>query len=91
MGLAAVESMCAKGTRLVAKLWQGICAVGNAVGLVVNLVILAVFYFLIFGPFALLARLFSRDPLDLRGANRESYWCPREPEDTSLDRARRQS
>ena len=74
-----------------AKLWEGICAVGHAIGLVVNFIILAIFYFAIFGPFALIARLFSRDPLGLRGADRESFWTPREPEDTSLERARRQS
>jgi len=77
--------------RRVAKLWQGVCAIGHGIGLAVNAVILAVFYFLIFGPFALLARLFSRDPLTLRDATRASFWQPRETEEPSLERARRQS
>ncbi|MFW6161246.1 MAG: SxtJ family membrane protein [Planctomycetota bacterium] len=74
-----------------AKLWQGVLGVGHAIGLVVNFLILGVFYFLIFGPFALLARLFARDPLDLARDGRESFWSPREPEEPSLERARRQS
>ena len=74
-----------------AKVWQGIRAVFHALGLAVNVIVLAVFYFLIFGPFALLARLFSRDPLALRAAGRQSFWVSRELDEPSLERARRQS
>ncbi len=77
--------------RRVAKLWQGIRVVGHGIGLAVNAVILAFFYFFIFGPFALLARLFSRDLLALHEGGRESFWHPRKPEEPSLERARRQS
>jgi len=77
--------------RRVAKLWQGIRAVGHGIGLAVNAAILAVFYFFIFGPFALVARLFARDPLTLRDDGRESFWQAREPKEPSLERARHQS
>ncbi|MBL7223042.1 MAG: hypothetical protein ISS72_04240 [Candidatus Brocadiae bacterium] len=73
------------------KLWQGIRAIGHGIGLVANFVVLAVFYFLIFGPFALVIRLFRRDMLGLGGAERQSFWVPREPDEPSLERARRQS
>ncbi len=74
-----------------AKLWYGICTVGHGIGLVVNAVILALFYFLVFGPFALFARLFSGDALALRCGDRPSFWCARRPDEASLERARRQS
>ena len=73
------------------KLWQGIRAFGHGIGLVANFVVLALFYFLIFGPFALVIRLFRRDLLGLGGAERESFWEPRERTEPSLERARRQS
>ena len=76
---------------MASRLWQGICAVSHGVGLAVNFIILAIFYFLIFGPFALVARLLGRDFLGLRHGDRESFWAEREAEKPSLERARRQS
>ncbi len=73
------------------KLWEGIRAAFHAVGLATNFVLLALFYFLVFGPFALLVRLLRRDFLALRPSGRSSFWRPREPEEPSLERARRQS
>ena len=75
------------GTRL----WQAICATFHAFGLVVNLFILAIFYFLIFGPFALVVRLLGRDFLGLRRAERETFWTTRRAEEPSLERAKRQA
>jgi len=73
------------------KLWQGICGLFHAVGLVANFVLLTLFYFLIFGPFALVARAMRRDLLGLGGRERDSFWTKRPPEQASLERARRQS
>ena len=73
------------------KLWRGVKRVFHALGLVQNLVLLGVFFFVLFGPMALLIRLFRRDMLALRGGDRKSFWLPRPPEDTSLERAKRQS
>ena len=75
------------GTRL----WQGIRAVFHAIGLAVNVLVLAIFYFLIFGPFALVVRLFGRDLLGLRRADRQTFWAKRRAETPSLDRARHQA
>jgi len=73
-------------------LWQGLKKVFHALGVVQNFVLLAVFYFLLFGPMALLIRLFRRDLLGLRRRREcETFWQPRPPEQTSLERARRQS
>ena len=72
-------------------LWQGLKKVFHALGLVQNFVLLAVFYFLLFGPMALLIRLFGRDLLGLRRRECETFWQPRPPEQTGLERARRQS
>ena len=75
------------GTRL----WQAIGATFHAFGLVANLFILAIFYFLIFGPFALVVRLLGRDFLGLRRGERETFWTTRRAEEPSLERAKRQA
>jgi hypothetical protein len=72
-------------------LWHGIKRFFHALGLVQNFLILAIFYFLLFGPFALIARLSGRDFLGIRRSDRASFWRTRPAEDLSLARARRQS
>ncbi len=72
-------------------LWRGIKRLFHGLGLVQNVLLLAVFYFLLFGPMALIVRLVKRDMLDIRGSDRPSFWTRRPPEEPSLERARRQS
>ncbi len=53
---------------------------GLLLGKVVNPVILAALFFLVFTPVALLLRLFGRDPLRLRpDPGSDSYWLARQP------------
>ena len=73
------------------RLWHGIRKAFHGLGLVQNFVLLAIFYFVLFGPLALIARLAGRDWLDIRHPDRESFWKPRRQEEPSLERARRQS
>jgi hypothetical protein len=73
------------------KLWRGIQQTFHAIGLAETFVLLALFYFLILGPVALIARVARRDFLGLKGRGRDSFWRKRPPEQISLERARRQS
>ena len=73
------------------KLWTCLKQFFHKLGLVQNFIILAVFYFLLFGPFAIVSRLFKRDLLGLRTRGRESFRHKRRQTDPSLERARRQS
>ncbi|MFP4057776.1 MAG: hypothetical protein ACLF0G_13000 [Candidatus Brocadiia bacterium] len=73
------------------KLWHGLRKAFRALGLAQNFLLLAVFYFLLFGPLALVVRLARRDLLGTRRADRESFWQERPAEEPSLERARHQS
>jgi hypothetical protein len=58
-------------------LYVGLTLVGMPIGLVVNFILLAVFYFLLLTPLALVFRLIGRDPLCRKfDAAAESYWVP---------------
>lgn len=48
-----------------------------ALGYVNSRILLTLVYFLIFVPYAVVSRLAGRDPLDLRGGPRTSYWHKR--------------
>lgn len=72
-------------------IWHGIKRFFHGLGLVQNFLLLAVFYFVLFGPMALVARLAMRDLLDIHHPDRESFWKPRPAEEPSLKRARHQS
>jgi len=72
-------------------IWHGIKRFFHGLGLVQNFVLLAIFYFLLFGPFALIIRLTGCDLLGLRHGDRESFWRPRPQIEPSLERARHQS
>jgi len=72
-------------------LWRAVRKGFHALGLAQTFVLLALFYFLLFGPFALIARLSGRDFLGLRRAEGASFWRKRPPEQPTLERARRQS
>ena len=73
------------------KLWLGIKKVFHTLGLVTNFILLALFYFVPVGIYALFARLARRDFLDVRSGDRQSFWKPRRLEEPTLERARRQS
>jgi len=73
------------------KLWASIKRFFHKVGLVQNFVLLAVFYFVLFGPLAILVRLTGRDLLNLKEKGTESLWHKRRQVEPSLERARRQS
>ena len=45
-----------------------------ALGYVNSRILLTVIYVVFFIPYGILSRMFGRDPLDLRGERRESYW-----------------
>ena len=49
-----------------------------ALGWVNSRILLTIIYFLMFLPYGILSRLFGRDPLNIRGSRRESYWHKRE-------------
>jgi len=73
------------------RLWNGIKKVFHALGLAQNFILLAVFYFVLFGPFALVGRLTGRDFLGIRDPERKSFWKKRRAVEPTLERARRQS
>ena len=57
-----------------------ISAIGLPIGIVVSFVILAVLYFGVFTPIALIFRLLGRDALHRRfDASAKTYWTPRQP------------
>ena len=90
-GMARVTSPVTGASSVGKRLWSGVKRAFHALGLAQNFIFLAIFYFLLFGPMALVARLTGRDFLGLRHPDRESFWQKRPPEDLSLERAKRQS
>jgi hypothetical protein len=69
------------------KFWQAWKRIGQFIGDQVGRVVLTVFYFTLFVPFALGVRLFG-DPLALRPSNR-AIWLERKTQDLTLDDSRR--
>jgi hypothetical protein len=69
--------------------WQVWKARAHDIGQFQSRVLLTVFYFTIFVPFALVMRLFS-DPLLLRRGTRSTNWCEWPAREAGLDAARRQ-
>jgi hypothetical protein len=70
------------------RFWEGWKRVGQWIGDMVARVILTLFYFTIFLPFGLMARLFS-DSLGLKTTGRE-HWVRRGVSDKSLEDVRSQ-
>lgn len=102
-GLAIVWAVVALATGaailLLSLAWPGaarivyvaLSAIGLPVGFVVSFVLLAVFYFLLLTPVALLFRLIGRDSLHRRfDRAADSYWIARKPT-AGLDRYFHQS
>jgi len=75
---------------LLRRIWRAWKRLGQAINDFVARVVLTVFYFTIFAPFALGARLFS-DPLDVKSRAHASGWVERETHDRALEDARRQA
>jgi hypothetical protein len=74
---------------LLKQAWELWKRFGRFMGDVLARVVLTIFYFTIFVPFAAIAKAFT-DPLHLKPAQRATFWLPREPRDQTLDDARRQ-
>jgi uncharacterized membrane protein YqaE (UPF0057 family) len=74
----------------VAKLFhRGWYTLAFALGWVNSRILLTIIYYLIFLPYGIISRLAGRDPLDLRGAPRESYWHKREKKRQSREQFER--
>lgn len=69
--------------------WSRWRALSRAAADLLARIILTVFYFTLFVPFAL-ARMLLSDPLRLRPRNQPRQWLPRVTRDRTLDDARRQ-
>ena len=69
------------------KVWQVWKRIGQFIGDQVGRVVLTVFYFTLFMPFALGVRLFA-DPLGIRPLNRPK-WLERRTQDLTLEDSRR--
>jgi hypothetical protein len=69
------------------KFWHAWKRIGQFIGDQVGRVVLTVFYFTLFMPFALGVRLFG-DPLAIRPSHRAA-WLERKTQDLTLDDSRR--
>jgi len=69
--------------------WQTWKTRAHDVGQFQSRLLLTVFYFTVFVPFAVLTRLLG-DPLRLRRNMRDTDWCEWTARDSSIDAARRQ-
>ena len=74
---------------LLRQLWQAWKRVGQAIGDLIARVVLTLFYFTIFVPFALVLRLFT-DPLAIKQTPPQTNWQPKEETDLSVESAREQ-
>ena len=68
--------------------WNTSKRFGQKIGDFLARVVLSVFYFTVFMPFALAVRLFQ-DPLRQRPENLKSYWEGKQSQTAGLDDARR--
>ena len=55
-----------------------------------TLFLLTLFYFTLFGFYALVLKLFQRDLLDKKWRKEKSFWIKKERVDTALESAKRQ-
>jgi hypothetical protein len=70
-------------------IWTAWKRFGQFVGDMIARVVLSLFYFTLFVPFALGVRLFG-DPLAMKAEANPSWWLERTTRDLALDDARRQ-
>ncbi len=73
---------------IVKRIWNAWKRLGQKIGDFLARVVLSVFYFTVFMPFALAVRLFQ-DPLRQRPKNLKSYWEGKQSQTAGLDDARR--
>lgn len=71
-----------------AKLWKLWKQFGQLLGDLMARLVLTLFYFTLFAPFALIVRLFQ-DPLRLKASHEVSHWQKREMAEPNLNEARR--
>lgn len=71
------------------KIWATWKRVGQLIGDLIARVVLSLFYFTLFVPFAVAVRLFG-DPLSMKAKANPSWWLERSTRDLALDNARRQ-
>lgn len=71
-------------------LWQAWLAYAHRAGRYQSRVLLNGAYFCVFGPSALLARVFRANLLDLNSDSKPSYWRVREQTPKTLDALERQ-
>jgi len=72
-----------KSRTLLASIWHKWQKFGHFMGNVVARLILAVFYCIIFAPFAIVSR-FLLDPFGRKTSENSSFWLPRETRDRRL-------
>lgn len=49
----------------------------GALGWINSRILLTLLFYLVFTPYGVISRVTGRDPLNRRGATRDSYWIPR--------------
>lgn len=70
-------------------IWKAWKKIGQTIGDFIARIVLSLFYFTLFVPFALGLRLFG-DPLTIKSKRVASWWLGRGSHDLSLEDARRQ-
>jgi hypothetical protein len=62
-----------------ARLKHGWLCLGERLGSIVSPIVLALLYFIVLTPTALILRWFGRDALRLKRSTSSTYWIPRKP------------
>ena len=78
--------MIMQALRGLRKAWM---AFAHVLATVQNFILLFVVYFLVIGPLALVMRALRRDLLAMRGERHASFYTPKEPVPTDLERCER--
>jgi len=86
----ATQSQSKKQTGFVRHLWEGWKRVARKIGNFQARVLLTIFYFTIFCPFALAVQ-WSSDPVAIKSKTRTGWRVLIAPKGSHLDRARKQS
>lgn len=84
LGLGLVFLISSKVSGWILWLWEKI---GHTLGWINSRILLTVVFYVVLLPFALLFRLFNRDPLSLRWANKDSAYTIRDHTYVSEDLA----
>lgn len=78
-----------RAATILKRIWATWKRVGQFIGDLIARVVLSLFYFTLFVPFAVVIRLFG-DPLDVRVRTNPPWWLERTTRNLALDDARRQ-